>query len=66
MKNTTEDLWPESRPPANGIEPTDAQGESVPGICHSPSTAPTVKEVDAVRWLTGHLVARSTNPEIRE
>jgi len=66
MKSTTEDLWPESRSTANGIEPTDAHGESVAGICHSTSTRCGVKVVGAMKWLTALTVTRSTNPEIRQ
>ncbi|GHE69908.1 hypothetical protein GCM10018782_49620 [Streptomyces griseoaurantiacus] len=64
MKNTTEDLWPESRPKANGIEPTDAHGESAAGFPHSPSTGARVKVFDAMKWLTVPVVTRLTNPEI--
>ncbi|EKX66733.1 hypothetical protein STRIP9103_01829 [Streptomyces ipomoeae 91-03] len=39
MKMTTADVWPESRPAMNGIEPSSAQGESMRGIRYTVSTS---------------------------
>ncbi|GDY72977.1 hypothetical protein SAVCW2_12850 [Streptomyces avermitilis] len=65
-KKTTGDLWPESRPEANGIEPTGAQREAVCGMRYSTPTSRGLKEVGSVRWVTDHQTGRSTNPEIGE
>jgi hypothetical protein len=66
MKKTTEDLWRESRPRANGIEPSSAHGHVRSGIGHSTSTEREDNAVEKVRWLTGDPAGWSTNPEIRE
>ncbi|EFE70387.1 predicted protein [Streptomyces viridosporus ATCC 14672] len=66
MKKTTEDLWRESRPRTNGIEPSDAHRHVRSGTGHSSSTACKVNAVDGVKWLTDHRANRSTNPEISE
>ncbi|GHB53552.1 hypothetical protein GCM10010377_50800 [Streptomyces viridiviolaceus] len=49
MKKTTGDLWRESRPMANGIEPSDAQGHVPLGIAHAPSSALKIAVVDPVK-----------------
>ncbi|WP_338899091.1 hypothetical protein WBG99_28800 [Streptomyces sp. TG1A-60] len=66
MKETTGDLWPESRSTTNGIEPTGVRGGSPGGTGHFLSTSLIVEEVEAVKWVTGHQAAWLTNPEIRE
>ncbi|MFE7838986.1 hypothetical protein ACFU53_23950 [Streptomyces sp. NPDC057474] len=66
MKKTTGDLWPESRSTTNGIEPTEAQGESVGGIGYSVPTSRVFGEVGTVKWVTDRQATWSTYPEIRE
>lgn len=66
MKMTTADVWPESRPTTKGIEPSDAQGESVCGIRYTMSTSCSFHAVGQVRWLTDRSALWLINQEMSE
>ncbi|GAA2456094.1 hypothetical protein GCM10010421_56660 [Streptomyces glaucus] len=66
MKKTTGDPWRESRPAANGIEPSDARSDDSGGSERAPPTPGDGKDVAGVERGTDRRGDWSTNPEIGE